>query len=143
MNSKLQLILEISFRIVVGLLIVLGALGKYSLGLQFLLLSGLFSGFYYGYCDDILWGGGRKDNKAHNDPVKYNMHLLWVHVVSGLVGAISLYLLSTKIDLANPAITLQRLKIDDVILLIISLLGYVGLLPRTIWFIANTGKIKG
>lgn len=133
---KKAIVFEISFRIVVGVLIILGVTGKFSLSLPLLLLSGFLSGFYYGYNDDNLWGGGRKDN------IKYNTHLLWVHIICGLVAAISLYLLSVKINLLNPVMTLHRLKIDDTILFAISLLGYMGLLPRTFWFIANTGKIK-
>lgn len=130
------------FRIVVGIAIVLGVLGKFSLGLHFLLFSGFLSGLYYGYNDDILWGGGRKSGKTHTDSIRYNVHLLWIHVVSGLVGAISLYLLSTKINLINPTSTLHNLNFNDAFLFITSLLGYMGLLPRTFWFIANTGKIK-
>jgi hypothetical protein len=114
------------------------------------LIPGLFSGLYYGYNDDNLWGGGRKRDDIftekinyHNDPIRYNIHLLWIHVICGFVAAISLYLLSTKINLTNPALTLHQLKIDDAVLFVILLLEYMGLLPRTFWFIANTGKIKG
>jgi hypothetical protein len=140
-NDKLML--EIFFRVLVGTLVVLGVIVKTPFGLAFLLLSGILSGIYYGYHDDNLWGGGRKNNKTHNDPIRYNIHLIWIHTVCGLVAAISLYLLSTKINLTNPANTLHRLRIDDAIIFVISLLGYTGLLPRTFWFIANTGKIKG
>lgn len=133
---KKEYAFEISFRIVAGALIVLGVIGKWSLGLQFLLLSGFLSGLYYGYNDDILWSVGRKNN------VKYNTHLLWIHIICGLVAAISLYLLSSKINLMDLKTTLIELKIEDTVLFVISLLGYMGLLPRTFWFIANTGKIK-
>jgi hypothetical protein len=130
------IILEILFRIFVGVLMILGVTGKFPLGFYTLLFSGFLSGLYYGYNDDVIWSTGRTNN------VRYNIHLLWVHIICGLVAAMSLYLLSVKTNLLNPETVFIDLKVDDTIFFLVSLLGYIGLLPRTFWFIANAGRIK-
>lgn len=67
---------------------------------------------------------------------------IWVHVVCGLVGAAALYLLSNHICLLDPRVTIYRLGWPDLFLFLIAVLGYTGLLPRTLWFFASKGNLN-
>lgn len=72
---------------------------------------------------------------------KARANTLWVHILCSTVGAVSLYMLFSHVDLSNPSWSIKRLQSSDLVLILIALLGYTGLLPMTLWFFANSGKI--
>lgn len=67
---------------------------------------------------------------------------IWVHVICGVTGAVTLYFLSSHIHFENPWRTLHKLDWPDLFLFVIALLGYTGLLPRTLWFFASKGSLN-
>lgn len=64
---------------------------------------------------------------------------LWVHLVCSLVGAFSMYFLIN--DLSTKQFAVNEFKGTHLILFAIVILGYTGLLPMTLWFFANSGKM--
>jgi len=66
---------------------------------------------------------------------------MWVHIVCGVAGAIAFYLLANNIFFNKHFFRLYKLNISDLFFFIIALLGYMGLLPRTMWFFASKGSI--
>ena len=100
------------------------------------IISGLISGLYYGWHNDTIWNSKGKLEKSPN----YRIHQLWVHVISGFIGAIALYFLLGSRDILQ--INRDGLKLIDFALSLIATLGYVGLLPRSLWFIASHRDLK-
>lgn len=118
--------------------------GIFSLQLQnkfiYLIISGLISGLYYGYYNDIIW---RPNSITLSNNMPYRMHQLWVHIICGFVGSVGLYLLTVKLNLNEPSKTLTNLDLGTLVVFIVTMLSYVGLLPRTLWFLSNRGSIDG
>jgi len=70
------------------------------------------------------------------------VNTLWVHLICSVAGAIALYLLLNRFNLLNlNSWTLKHLGFSDFVLFLVALLGYTGLLPMTLWFFANSGKL--
>jgi len=100
--------------------------------LIFILLSGIVSGLYYGCYNDIIWRPNSEE-KLSNLP-HYRAHQLWIHIFCGLLGSLALYYLITIIDANNLGQTLEKYGFNIFIISFVSLMGYVGLLPRLLWF---------
>lgn len=107
--------------------------------LGLLLLSGLFVGFYYGKNNFELYHS--------TDPFKYSDKSLkfiaqvdayWKHIVCGLIGSVSLYLLLNR---TSSFTDLNHLAFVDLILFLMGVLGYTGLLPLTLTIFAVSGKL--
>lgn len=120
--------------------------------LFFLLLASLISGIYNGYYDDVQWRA-QSPNKDHSNKLlpeeclhtgpldfPYRAHKMFLHIICGFVAAISLYLLSSGIDLDNPLRAVNQLSFSSFGLFLIALTGYAGILPRAIWFWSYSGK---
>lgn len=103
--------------------------------LPFFILSGTFSGWFYGKHNNQIWAP-RSNPKPYED-----VHNYWVHIFAGIVGGIVAYILSSRINFYNPSETLARLGGVELILFLIMLLSYTGYIPRILWYIANTGKL--
>lgn len=107
--------------------------------LFFLLISGLLIGFYYGLHNHELY---HAEDKTHVDFI-HRLDSVWKHIVCGIIGAIALYFLSNRIGSIEANNNLQNLNSIDFFLFILSILAYMGLLPLTLWFIANSGNFIG
>jgi len=105
--------------------------------LTYLLLSGALSGTYHGLFTLSLWRKDDKDKHKHRTNAPYEINTLWVHLVCGLVASACLYLLANKTDFRNSFSPI------DIFFLIIALVGYAGLLPRTLWFFSYNGDLTG
>lgn len=99
-----------------------------------LLLSGIFVGLFYGAHNNLIWGG-------HEPGYYENIHNRWVHFIGGIIGAISAYLLMSRISFGDPSSIASNFEWADLALFLIMVLGYTGYIPRTLWFIANKGGI--
>jgi hypothetical protein len=99
-------------------------------------ISGFISGLYYGWHNDIIWNKNGELEKPHN----YRIHQLWIHIIGGFIGAIALYFLFCSRNISQ--INRDELKLTDLVLLLIATLGYAGLFPRSLWFIASHGDLK-
>lgn len=97
-----------------------------------LLLSGIVSGLYYGRYNDIIWRPNSK--KGLSKHPHYIAHQLWVHIFCGLVGSIALYYLVNLVGLGNPSQIMEKHGFNLFILLFVVVMGYIGLLPRFLWF---------
>lgn len=120
------------------------------------ILSGICSGIFYGVNNHVIFHHQYdkkyyKDNKPifmalgifpgvpELNPIA-QLHIFWVHIISGIMGSASLYLLSTRLSSIESIIESDKL-ILNLILLLISVLGYVGYIPRTLWFFASKGGL--
>lgn len=100
------------------------------------LILGIAVGLYYGrFNNDIFHKSGKFNNEFEK------VQTLWIHIVCGLIGSLSLYYLFIKVFILN--IGSAEFGLGDFTLLLIGILGVVGLLPRTFWFLANSGKLFG
>ena len=126
------------------------------LKLLLFILSGICSGIFYGVNNHVVFHHPYDKNyyeKKKSDfkdvgvfpgipvlnPIA-QIHIFWVHIISGIIGSVFLYLLSFRIS------SLESFVNGDVwwlnlFLLLISVLGYVGYMPRTLWFFATKGGI--
>lgn len=106
--------------------------------LLFLLIAGVVAGIYNGLFNDQIWRDVKDKKKEPKRLTSYSIpyisHTVFNHIVGGLVGAISLYLLLSSINMNDPQNTMERLGISEFILFLIATTGYFGLLPRTLWF---------
>lgn len=100
-----------------------------------LLLSGMVSGIYHGLFTLSLWRKRDKDKHKKRDNIPYETNTLWTHIFCGLVASICFYLLINKPDIGTD------FDLGSIFLLIMSLVGYTGLLPRTLWFFSYSGKV--
>ena len=105
--------------------------------LYLLLSSGVLLGLYYGFYNDIIW---RQKGKLSNS-FFYRTHQLWIHIICGVIASLSLFFLLGSIDFSNQDVTLANLGLKEFILFLIVLIGYVGLLPRIIWFFSYAQSI--
>jgi len=92
---------------------------------------GFSIGLYYGWFNNDIFHQSAKFNNEFE-----KVHALWIHIVSGLAGSVSLFVLFNK----YPFFT-SEFGLGDFGLLILGILGIVGLLPRTFWFLANSGDL--
>ena len=95
------------------------------------ILFGVTVGLYYGWFNNDIF---HKSGKFNNEFEK--VHTLWIHIVCGLAGSISLFILLTKFPFSS-----SEFGLGDFALLLFGILGIVGLLPRTFWFLANSGNL--
>lgn len=103
--------------------------------LTLLLLSGVISGVYHGLYTLSLWRKDDKDKHKDRQNIPYEVNTLWLHILCGIIASICLYLIVSKTTLT------QNFSIVDILLFIIVLVGYAGLLPRTMWFFSYSGKL--
>ncbi len=95
------------------------------------IIIGLSLGSYYGWFNnDIFHQSGKFNNEFEK------VHALWIHLVCGFVASMSLYILFNKFPFSS-----MDVGLEDFALLIFGVLGVVGLLPRTFWFLANSGDL--
>ena len=120
---------EFIVRLIVVILVILGFIFQ-KFEFYFILSSGFLLGVYYGLYNDAIW---RPTGKLY-DSFPYRAHQLWIHIICGTVGSMAFYFLLGNIDIYNQAETLKKLGASDFFLFLIALLGYVGLLPRILWF---------
>lgn len=93
---------------------------------------GLFIGLYYGWFNNDIF---HQSHKFNNEFEK--VQALWIHLVSGLLSSFGLYILYQKFIPKFP-----EFGLEDFALLVFVMLGVTGLLPRTLWFLANKGELK-
>ena len=126
--SKLLLILTIA---IFSVLFLLFQNCSVPIILWFIIL-GLVSGLYYGWFNnDIFHQSGKFNNEFEK------VQALWIHLVCGFLSSIGLFILYQKF--------IQKFSefgLEDFALLIFAMLGITGLLPRTLWFLANKGELK-
>lgn len=94
-------------------------------------LSGLIIGLYYGMYNHEIFHNDTIKRDSLNEYVKTNQ--LWIHILCGLTGAATFYMLLPSLDFLHPE-NIKNLGVTQGILFLISILSYSGLLPRTLWF---------
>ncbi len=92
---------------------------------------GFLVGLYYGFFNNEIFHGS---GKFHNEFEK--VHALYIHIVCGIAGSLSLFVLYTRFPFLE-----NTPSLIDASLLIFGILGVVGLLPRAFWFLANSPDI--
>lgn len=92
-----------------------------------LVIIGLFSGVYHGFFNNQIYHDSKPDNDWHK-----KIHTIWIHCICSIIGSFCLYLMYKKFFTTNNFVF--NIEIGDVIVLLIGLLGVVGLLPMTLWF---------
>lgn len=107
------------------------------------ILASLITGFFYGRNNYWIFHASKNktDRSPLNKPAEANQ--FWIHIVCGVIGAIALYLLSFRLDFINLQNTFSQLRLLDLFLFLIAVLGYTGLLPRTLWFFASSPGFPG
>lgn len=159
-ENKVIFLLRTLVLIVVLILVLIGLnLRDYYLRMILFLLSGIVEGVYFGLSDYRIYHYPHTDdfyknyfqylpqpNKELNIKPKiilknippFNdaalVNILWVHVVCGIVGALSLFY-------GFRLLTYHRFNLQLLFLSLIAVLGYTGLLPRTLWFLASKGGL--
>ena len=123
---------EFLYRTPVILLLLAGIFLCNPFKIIFLILSGVISGIYYGCYNDIIWRP--KPVKNLSKLPHYRAHQMWIHIFCGVVGAISLYYLSTILNKQNVVVLLEKHSFTILALSFITVMSYVGLLPRLLWF---------
>jgi len=123
---------EFTNRLWVIFLLISGFLLPNPWRLILILLSGILSGVYYGCYNDIMWRPNPEE-KLSKFP-HYRAHQMWIHIFCGLVGSIALYYLITLIGFDNPGQALKKHGFNLFTLSFVTVMGYVGLLPRFLWF---------
>ena len=134
--KKIFLSKEFLLRFIVVILVIAGVISK-NYKLHFLLSSGLLLGTYYGLYNDIIWRP--KGELVTSFP--YRAHQLWAHIICGVVASLSLYFLLGVIDVDNQSATLAKLGLTEFMLFIITVMGYIGLLPRILWYFSYAQSI--
>ena len=119
-------------RIFMVIFLVLGFLLSNPWKIIFIILSGIASGLYYGCYNDIIWRPN-SETKLSTFP-HYRAHQMWIHIFCSLVGSIALYYLITLINFDNPGQILEKFGFNTFILAFVAIMGYVGLLPRLLWY---------
>lgn len=92
-----------------------------------LLFIGIVSGVYHGFFNNKIYHDSGAYKNKHE-----RVHIVWIHFVSGLAGSFCLYILYLKF-LATQNNSLN-FGVGDIAVLLIGLLGIVGLIPMTLWF---------
>lgn len=143
----ISLLKELSVKVLIVLLMLIGAFPLVSKeivklfdeffisGLPSLLLSGLISGMYYAINDseNRIWIETSDQNTPC--PIQHYVHIYWVHILSGMFASGFLFLLIECLQK-----DIKDFFIIDISLTALVLLGYTGLLPRTLWALANRGN---
>ncbi len=96
-------------------------------------LSGVVNGLNYGF---------NNHNFLHENKESLNLlhrsHIIWEHIISGIVSSIIAYLLTIKFKFGlKPELNLNLSGVDF-ILLSITLLGYCGFIPMIMWFFSHS-----
>lgn len=123
---------EFTSRLWVAVLVLSGLLLRDPWKFIFILLSGIVSGLYFGCYNDIIWRPNPESDLSKLP--HYRAHQMWIHIICSLVGGIALYYLITIIDINNLSQTLERHGFNLFALSFIIVMGYVGLLPRLLWY---------
>lgn len=108
---------------------------------ELFITAGILQGIYFGINNNYIFHYPHKKNLPPEDNSKARTNTFWVHLICGVVGTTALYFLSSHINFACPIKTVFGLNWQDFALFVIAILGYTGLLPMTLWFFANSGKI--
>jgi len=96
-----------------------------------MLFSGIVAGLYNGYYNDIIW---RPNNEKKLEMLPYyRAHQVWIHIFCGSAGSFALYYL-TLIDFSSPSLVLEKYGFNVFVLSFITVMGYIGLLPRLLWY---------
>ncbi len=90
------------------------------------IIVGLISGIYHGFYNNQIYHNSNPNKNIHE-----KIHTIWIHIVSGIVGSFSLYILFTKFYINSHKSTIG---IGEVGALLFGILGIVGLLPMALWF---------
>ena len=93
---------------------------------------GLIIGLYYGYFNNSVFHQSAKFNNEYE-----KVQALWIHIVCGQASALTCYLLYEK-----ATTNLSSFGLTEFGLLLFTILGICGLLPRAFWFLANKGDFK-
>jgi len=97
----------------------------------FLLSSGMLNGINYGFHNhQFLHENTESTNVLHRS------HIIWIHMISGLVSATVIYL--EVIRLKSMPISNVALAGQDFVLLFIAMLGYGGFLPMIMFFFSHS-----
>lgn len=100
--------------------------------LYLLLISGLTLGYYYGLYNDIIW----RPKGTLSEATPYRAHQLWVHIVCGCIASLATYFLFSFIGNYGVPVAVDRSGLNILVLFVIAVLGYVGLLPRILWYLS-------
>ena len=139
---------KVVWPVVLILAIIFTALGFYLSSLLFFMISGILTGLFYGWNNyrifhyphtdefykDYLTKERHGFTKIPPENIVAKLNTVWVHLACGVTGSITLYLLSTRISFVCPTKSIEQLNWVDGVLFVIAILGYIGLLPRTLWF---------
>lgn len=135
--NQVQVILQLMIRGTVLLLLFKGAatvIGDNKISsnsLLLLVLSGVVNGLNYGFHNHQFL----HENKKESDNFLYRSHIIWEHVISGIISSLAVYLLLLKFRY----VPLDKLfGGEDFILVIIVLLGYCGFIPMIMWFFSHS-----
>ncbi len=125
---------EFKTRLWVIVFLLLGLLLSNPWKFVFLLLSGITSGLYlyYGCYNDIIWKPNSEEELSKLP--HYRAHQMWIHIFCSSFGSIALYYLTTFVNLDNLGQTLETYGFNLFILSFVIVMGYIGLLPRLMWF---------
>ena len=99
-----------------------------------LLFIGITSGIYHGIFNNNIY-----HDSAPNKNIHERVHTIWIHFIGGLVGSVCLYLLFNKYFLLHDL----SFQTGDIIFLFVGLIGIVGLLPMTLWFLVLSTNSLG
>lgn len=133
---KLILSKEFLLRLFAVILVLKGVTSESS-KFYWLLSSGIVLGMYYGWYNDMIW----RPNGKLEPSFPYRAHQLWIHIICGAVGSIAFYFLLGTLNINEQITTLTRLGFREFVLFVIAILGYVGLLPRILWFFSYAQSI--
>ena len=130
--------------------------GLYWSSLLFFVFSGSITGIFFGLNNYRIFNYPHTDEfyKDYITKEKYGfekepppvntvarINEMWVHLVCGITGSIALFFLTAGFNFQCLAKSIEQISFVDGVLFLVALLGYTGLLPRTMWFLANKGGL--
>lgn len=126
--SRILLLIAVVFFMLVYLL-----LQQYSVPSIFWFVGiGVIMGIYYGVFNNSIFHQSAKFNNEFE-----KVQALWIHLICSITSFIGMYLLFNKFISTSSVFGL-----GDFALLVYVILGVSGLLPRTFWFLANSGSLR-
>lgn len=110
-----------------------------SFKLPLLVVSGVLLGVYYGKNNyEIYHYDPLKEDEGKLKPIA-QIDSYWKHIVSGVIGSVSLYIISQHLYFFLSHSRPIRLESIDMLVSLVAALAYMGLLPLTLTFVATAG----
>ena len=99
------------------------------------IIIGFISGIYHGFYNNQIYHNSSPSKNVHE-----KIHIVWMHIVCGLIGSFSLYILFNKFYINSHK---SNVGIGEVSVLLFGILGIVGLLPMALWFtVLSINKLR-